>query len=64
MIGKNPDKAKEIERIRKIAVSSKMNKLKTVKVDLCVKSSDGTVHLQPSQISVISKILKGHYWNG
>jgi hypothetical protein len=43
--GKNPNKVEEIERIRKVATSGKMNKLKTVKVDLCVKSNDGAVHL-------------------
>jgi type II restriction enzyme len=43
--GKNPNKAEEVERIRKVATSGKMNKLKTVKVDLCVKSNDGAVHL-------------------
>jgi hypothetical protein len=42
---KNPNKIEEIERIRKVATSGKMNKLKTVKVDLCVKSNDGAVHL-------------------
>jgi len=44
-IGKNPNKVEEIERIRKVATPGKMNKLKTVKVDLCVKSNDGVVHL-------------------
>jgi type II restriction enzyme len=44
-MGKNPNKAEEIERIRKVATSGKINKLKTVKVDLCVKSNDGAVHL-------------------
>jgi predicted metal-binding protein len=43
--GKSPNKHEEIERIRKVASSGKMNKLKTVKVDLMVKSSEGTVHL-------------------
>ncbi|RCK75908.1 MAG: type II restriction endonuclease TdeIII [Ignavibacteriae bacterium] len=43
--GKNPNKIEEIERIRKVAVSGKLNKLKTVKVDLFVKSKDGTIHL-------------------
>ncbi len=43
--GKNPDKIKEIERIRKVATSGKMNKLKTVKVDLYVKSNDRAIHL-------------------
>ena len=44
-IGKNPNKVEEIERIRKVATPGKMNKLKTEKVDLCVKSNDGVVHL-------------------
>jgi len=42
---KNPNKIEEIERIRKVATSGKMNKLKTVKVDLFVKNNDGTVYL-------------------
>ena len=44
-IGKNPNKAEEIERIRKVCDKGTMNKLKTVKVDLFVQSADGTVHL-------------------
>ncbi len=44
-IGRNPNKMEEIERIRKVATAGKINKLKTVKVDLCVKSDDGAVHL-------------------
>lgn len=43
--GKNPDKLKEIERIRKVAVSGKMNKIKTVKVDIFVVDKGNTVHL-------------------
>jgi len=43
--GSNPDKIKEIERIRKVCKSGKINKLRTVKVDLFVKSEDGTIHL-------------------
>jgi len=43
--GKNPSKMEEIERIRKVCDKGTMNKLKTVKVDLCVQSDDGTVHL-------------------
>ena len=43
--GKNPNKTDEIERIRKVCNKGKMNKLKTVKVDLFVKSNDGTAHL-------------------
>ena len=44
-IGKNPNKAEEIEKIRKVCNKGTMNKLKTVKVDLFVQSADGTVHL-------------------
>ncbi|MCD6118196.1 TdeIII family type II restriction endonuclease [bacterium] len=44
-IGKNPNKTEEIERIRKVCNKGTMNKLKTVKVDLFVQSTDGTVHL-------------------
>ncbi|MBC8179884.1 TdeIII family type II restriction endonuclease [candidate division KSB1 bacterium] len=44
-IGGNPNKAEEIERIRKVCNKGTMNKLKTVKVDLFVQSADGTVHL-------------------
>jgi len=44
-IGKNPNKAEEIERIRKVCNKGTMNKLKTVKVDLFVQSTDGTAYL-------------------
>ena len=44
-IGNGPNKAEEIARIRKICSKGKMNKLKTVKVDLFVKGNDGTIHL-------------------
>jgi len=44
-IGKNPNKLKEIERIRKVAASGKINKIRTVKVDLFVKDNDGCIHL-------------------
>jgi len=44
-IGRNPNKMEEIERIRKVATSGRINKLKTVKVDLFVKSNDGSIHL-------------------
>jgi type II restriction enzyme len=44
-IGKNPNKQSEIERIRKVAQTGKMNKLKTVKVDLFVESKSGGIHL-------------------
>ena len=43
--GKDPDKTTEIERIRKVANIGKMNKLKTVKVDLFLKDITGHVHL-------------------
>jgi len=42
---KNPNKVEEIERIRKVCNKGRMNKLKTVKVDLFVQSADRTVHL-------------------
>jgi len=44
-IGKSPNKLEEIERIRKVATSGRINKLKTVKVDLFVKDNDGAIHL-------------------
>jgi len=44
-LGSNPNKAEEIARIRKVCNKGRMNKLKTVKVDLFVKSKDGTIHL-------------------
>ena len=44
-MGKNPNKAEEIERIRKVCNKGRMNKLRTVKVDLYVQSTDGKVHL-------------------
>ena len=44
-MGKDPDKAEEIERIRVVCNRGRMNKLRTVKVDLFVQSPDGTVHL-------------------
>lgn len=43
--GKNPSKRDEIARIRKVCTKGSMNKLKTVKVDLFVKSNDGAIHL-------------------
>ncbi len=43
--GKDPDKITEIERIRRVASIGKMNKLKTVKVDLFLKDKNGHVHL-------------------
>ena len=43
--GKSPNKLEEIERIRKVATSGRVNKLKTVKVDLLVKDNDGAIHL-------------------
>ena len=44
-MGKYPNKIEEIERIRKVCTKGKMNKLKTVKVDIFVQSADGTAHL-------------------
>jgi len=44
-IGKTPNKNDEIERIRKLCTKGRMNKLKTVKVDLFVKSKDDTTYL-------------------
>jgi len=44
-IGKGPNKIEEIERIRKVATSGRINKLKTVKIDLFVKSREGSIHL-------------------
>ena len=44
-IGNSPNKVDEIARIRKVCTKGTMNKLKTVKVDLFVKSNDGNVHL-------------------
>jgi len=43
--GKNPDKPSEIERIRKVATEGKMNRLKTVKVDLFLKDRNKNIHL-------------------
>ena len=43
--GKNPDKNSEIRRIRRVANSGRINKLKTVKVDLFLKDREGVVHL-------------------
>jgi len=44
-IGGNPNKINEIERIRNVCMQGKINKLKSVKVDLFVKSNDGVIHL-------------------
>jgi len=44
-IGKEPNKTDEIERIRKVCTKGAVNKLRTVKVDLFVKSNDGGIHL-------------------
>lgn len=44
-MGKNPNKVEETERIRKVCNKGRMNKLRTVKVDLFVQSADETVHL-------------------
>lgn len=44
-IGNGPNKVDEIARIRKVCTKGTMNKLRTVKVDLFIKSNDGTIHL-------------------
>jgi type II restriction enzyme len=44
-IGNSPNKIDEIARIRKVCTKGSMNQLKTVKVDLFVKSNEGAVHL-------------------
>jgi type II restriction enzyme len=43
--GKAPDKKEEIERIRKVCRKGKINKLKTVKVDLFLQDNTGSIHL-------------------
>jgi len=44
-IGKNPNKAEEIQMIREVCTQGEMNQLRTVKVDLFVQAPDGTAHL-------------------
>lgn len=44
-MGGTPDKQKEIERIRRVCNQGKINHLKTVRVDLFVKDSEGVIHL-------------------
>jgi len=44
-VGKDPNKLDEIARIRKACKKGTMRKLKTVKVDLLVKSNDGAIYL-------------------
>ena len=44
-IGKTPNKTEEISPIREVCKAGKMNKLKTVKVDLFVRGNDGKIHL-------------------
>lgn len=43
-INGNPDKTLEIERIRRVSQQGRVNKLKTVKVDLYVKDNNGNVY--------------------
>jgi len=43
--GKGPNKIEETERIRSVCNKGKMNKIKTVKVDLFVLGYDGIAHL-------------------
>lgn len=44
-VGSSPNKVVEVERIRKVCTKGKMNKLKTVKVDLFVESDNRTAYL-------------------
>jgi len=44
-MGNDPKKLEEINRIRKVCIKGKINKLRTVKADLLLESSDGTIHL-------------------
>jgi len=44
-IGKNPDKKKELEELRKSASQGRVNKMKTVKVDLFIESKEGELFL-------------------
>lgn len=44
-VGNNPNKQEEIVRIRNVCTEGKMNKLKSVKVDIFIQSMDGEVHL-------------------
>ncbi len=44
-VGEYPNKENEIERVRKVCNKGRMNKLRTVKVDLFVQSHDGNVYL-------------------
>ena len=43
--GKNPDKPKEIERIRRVCDKGEMSILKSVKADLFIRRNDGSIHL-------------------
>ena len=43
-MGNNPNKHEEIERIRNVCTKGRMNRLRTVKVDIFLKSHDGTIH--------------------
>ncbi len=43
--GKNPDKHEEIQRIRDMCQKSKMNTLRTVKVDLFLENQEGSLFL-------------------
>lgn len=45
MSDSDPNKAGEIERIRRVCNKEPMTKIRTVKVDLFVQGADGTVHL-------------------
>lgn len=43
--GESPNKLEEIDRIRNVCNKGTMRKLKTVKVDLFIKSKDGSIYL-------------------
>jgi len=45
IMGANPGKIQEIERIRKVCNRGQINKIKTVKVDLLVEDINGGIHL-------------------
>ncbi|MFQ3599463.1 MAG: TdeIII family type II restriction endonuclease [Chloroherpetonaceae bacterium] len=44
-MGSEPDKVKEIQRIRQVCQKGTMQKLKTVKVDLYLETQNGEIHL-------------------
>jgi len=42
---REPDKEEEIRRIKRVCLQGKINKIKTVKIDLFIKKKDGTIFL-------------------